>query len=168
MERSEIMRAVKGRDTTPERVVRKVLRGIAPGYRLHRRDLPGAPDIAFPGRKKVIFVHGCFWHGHDCKRGARMPKANADYWRAKIAKNRARDEKHQAAYATMGFDLLTIWECETRDEAALAEKLRAFVGPAQDLLSSERTSSTSGRRRGDGKARTTVPSEGRKPLSGSG
>jgi DNA mismatch endonuclease (patch repair protein) len=128
MERSDVMRAVKGRDTTPERAVRKILRGIAPGYRLHRRDLPGAPDIAFIGRKKVIFVHGCFWHGHDCKRGARRPKANAEYWRTKIAKNLARDEKHRAAYAEMGFDVLTIWECETRDEAALAQRLRAFVG----------------------------------------
>jgi DNA mismatch endonuclease, patch repair protein len=128
MDRSEVMRSVKGRDTTPELVVRRILRAIAPGYRLHRRDLPGAPDIAFIGRKKVIFVHGCFWHGHDCKRGARIPKANAEYWRAKIARNRARDEKHRAAYAEMGFDVLTIWECETRDEAALAERLRDFVG----------------------------------------
>ena len=128
MERSDVMRAVKGRDTTPERAVRRILRDIAPGYRLHRRDLPGAPDIAYIGRKKVIFVHGCFWHGHECKRGARMPKANAEYWRTKIARNRARDEKHRAAYAEMSFEVLTIWECEMRDEAALAERLRAFVG----------------------------------------
>jgi DNA mismatch endonuclease, patch repair protein len=127
MQRSDVMRAVKARDTTPERVVRKILREFAPGYRLHRRDLPGVPDIAFPGRKKVIFVHGCFWHGHDCKRGARMPKANNDYWERKIARNRARDEIHRAAYAHMGWDVLTIWECETRDEAALRNKLQSFL-----------------------------------------
>ena len=108
--------------------MRKALRAIAPGYRLCRRDLPGAPDIAYIGKKKAIFVHGCFWHGHDCKRGARQPKANADYWIQKIARNRARDEKHLAAYAALGWRVLTIWECEMRDEAALAHKLQAFVG----------------------------------------
>jgi DNA mismatch endonuclease (patch repair protein) len=128
MDRSGIMRAVKGRDTSPELAVRKVLRGIAPGYRLCRRDLPGAPDIAYIGTRKAIFVHGCFWHGHDCKRGARLPKTNADYWTQKIARNRARDEKHLAAYAALGWRVLTIWECETRDEAALVERLQAFVG----------------------------------------
>jgi DNA mismatch endonuclease, patch repair protein len=126
MERSDIMRAVKGRDTSPELAVRKLLRGIAPGYRLCRRDLPGAPDIAYIGKRKAIFVHGCFWHGHDCKRGARLPKTNADYWTQKIARNRARDEKHLAAYGALGWRVLTIWECETRDEPALAQKLRAF------------------------------------------
>ena len=85
------MRAVKSRDTGPELAVRAMLRAIAPGYRLCRADLPGKPDIVYGRRKLAIFVHGCFWHGHDCPRGARMPKANADYWRAKIARNRARD-----------------------------------------------------------------------------
>ncbi len=127
MDRSDVMRAVKGRDTTPELLVRRLLRPFAPGYRLYRRDLPGAPDLAFLGRKKAIFVHGCFWHGHDCKRGARMPKANNAYWRQKIAKNRARDEKHVAEYQAMGWKVLTVWECETRDETALAERLRTFV-----------------------------------------
>jgi DNA mismatch endonuclease (patch repair protein) len=128
MDRSSVMRAVKGRDTSPELAVRRILRGIAPGYRLCRRDLPGAPDIAYIGKRKAIFVHGCFWHGHDCKRGARMPKSNADYWIEKIARNRARDEKHLAAYAALGWRVLTIWECEMRNNAALAHRLRAFVG----------------------------------------
>jgi DNA mismatch endonuclease, patch repair protein len=127
MERSEVMRAVKGRDTAPERLVRGLLRSIAPGYRLCRRDLPGAPDIAYIGRKKAIFVHGCFWHGHDCKRGARMPKANAEYWRRKIAGNRARDEKTGAHYAAMRWSVLTVWECETRDRQKLAERLEDFL-----------------------------------------
>ncbi len=127
MDRSAVMRAIKGRDTGPELLARRLLRGVAPGYRLCRRDLPGAPDIAYIGRRKAIFVHGCFWHGHDCRRGARMPKTNEAYWREKIAKNRARDERHLARYAAMGWDVLTIWECETRDEAALAARLCAFV-----------------------------------------
>ena len=121
MDRSSVMRAVKGRDTAPELKVRKILRSFAPGYRLCRRDLPGAPDICFLGRKIAIFVHGCFWHGHDCKRGARPPKANAEYWRAKIAKNRARDARHLAQYAEMGWRVLTIWECELRNIVALDE-----------------------------------------------
>lgn len=127
MERSEVMRAVKGRDTTPERLVRGLLRSIAPGYRLCRRDLPGAPDIAYIGRKKAIFVHGCFWHGHDCRRGARMPKTNGDYWRSKISGNRERDEKTRAKYAAMQWSVLTIWECETRDRRELAQRLANFV-----------------------------------------
>ncbi len=88
------MRAVKSRDTTPERRVRALLRAFAPGYRLHRADLPGKPDIVYAGRRLAILVHGCFWHGHDCPRGARPPANNADYWRAKIARNRARDAAH--------------------------------------------------------------------------
>ncbi|TLG78491.1 very short patch repair endonuclease [Methylocystis sp. B8] len=127
-QRSAIMRAVKGRDTSPEIAVRTMLRKFAPGYRLHRKDVPGNPDIAFIGRKQAIFVHGCFWHGHDCPRGARMPKANADYWRTKIAKNVARDAAHQTALAAQGWRALTIWECELKDRAAVEKKLRAFLG----------------------------------------
>ncbi len=125
-DRSAVMRAVKGRDTKPELLVRRLLRDIAPGYRLCRRDLPGAPDISYIGRKKAIFVHGCFWHGHDCKRGARAPKANAEYCQ-KIARNAVRDEAHLKLYAAMGWQVLTVWECETRDEAALTTALRAFL-----------------------------------------
>lgn len=127
MDRSDVMRAVKGRDTTPERLVRGLLRPLAPGYRLCRRDLPGAPDIVYIGRKKAIFVHGCFWHGHDCRRGARMPKTNGDYWRRKIAGNRERDAKILTQYAAMGWSVLTIWECETRDRQQLARRLEDFI-----------------------------------------
>ena len=118
-DRSAVMRAVKSRDTAPERAVRAMLREIAPGYRLHRADLPGKPDIVYAGRKLAIFVHGCFWHGHDCARGARAPKANADYWRAKIARNRARDLTTLAAIEAMGWRALTIHECELKDPAAI-------------------------------------------------
>jgi DNA mismatch endonuclease, patch repair protein len=126
-DRSAVMRAVKSRDTGPERAVRKILQTIAPGYRLHRADLPGRPDIAYGRRKLAIFVHGCFWHGHDCARGARMPKANADYWQAKIARNRARDEKTMAAYEAMNWRSLAVYECELKDREALEEKLRGVL-----------------------------------------
>lgn len=125
--RSAIMRAVKSRDTAPERAVREILRKFAPHYRLHRKDVPGVPDIAYVGRKLAIFVHGCFWHGHDCRRGARMPKANADYWRGKIARNRARDAAHRERLAAHGWRALVIWECELKDRDALEAKLRTFL-----------------------------------------
>ncbi|MFV0475740.1 MAG: very short patch repair endonuclease [Pikeienuella sp.] len=128
MDRSEVMRRVKARDTRPELRLRRLLREIGrPGYRLQRRDLPGRPDVAYIGRKRAIFVHGCFWHGHDCRRGAREPKTNAEYWRAKIARNRARDEIAGAALAGAGWRVLVIWECEMKDEAALKARLAAFL-----------------------------------------
>ena len=125
--RSATMRAVKSRDTTPELTVRALLRRFAPFYRLHRKDVAGNPDIAYPGRKRAIFVHGCFWHGHDCARGARMPKANAAYWRAKIGGNRARDAANVAKLRGAGWDALTVWECELKDLDTLERRLRAFL-----------------------------------------
>lgn len=127
-QRSATMRAVKSRDTGPELKVRALLRRFAPHYRLHRKDVPGNPDIAYIGKKRAIFVHGCFWHGHDCMRGARAPKANADYWRAKIDRNRLRDARHLQTLSAQGWSALVVWECELKNEAALEEKLRAFVG----------------------------------------
>ncbi len=126
-QRSATMRAVKSRDTTPELAVRALLRPFAPGYRLHRKDIPGNPDIAYIARKQAIFVHGCFWHGHDCARGARAPKANAEYWRTKIAKNVARDAAHRAALAALNWRALIVWECELKDVGALRRKLRDFL-----------------------------------------
>ncbi|WP_374575128.1 very short patch repair endonuclease [Phenylobacterium sp.] len=126
--RSAVMRRVKGRDTTPELKVRKILWGLGARYRLNRRDLPGSPDIVLPGRRLAIFVHGCFWHGHDCARGARVPKANREYWTAKIERNRARDARASAALAEAGWRVETIWECEMKDEAALANRLAGLVG----------------------------------------
>ena len=123
--RSAVMRRVKGRDTTPELRVRKLLTRMGLRYRLHRADLPGRPDIVFPGRKVALFVHGCFWHGHDCARGARAPKANAEYWRAKIGRNRARDARTQAELQALGWRPLTVWECDLKDEAALQARLTA-------------------------------------------
>jgi DNA mismatch endonuclease (patch repair protein) len=130
--RSRVMRAVKGINTRPEQTVRSLLHALGYRFRLHRRDLPGSPDIVFPGRKAVIFVHGCFWHGHGCTRGNRMPKANADYWAKKLARNTARDAKAKAALEALGWRVLTVWECEIKDAAMLADRLRDFldVGPA--------------------------------------
>jgi len=127
-QRAAIMRAVKSRDTSPELAVRAVLRKFAPGYRLHRADIPGKPDIAYVGRRQAIFVHGCFWHGHDCARGARPPKANADYWRAKIARNVARDARNLEALAAQGWRACVVWECELKNGVALEKKLRNFLG----------------------------------------
>lgn len=127
--RSAVMRRVKGKDTSPELKVRRLLRRLGVGYRLHRADLPGKPDIAMPGRKLALFVHGCFWHGHDCARGARMPKANRPYWEAKIARNRARDAANRAALEAMGWRTVTLWECELKDEGAVEERLREELDP---------------------------------------
>ena len=122
------MRAVKGRDTGPELAVRRMLHARGYRYRLHRRDLPGAPDLTFPSRRKVVFVHGCFWHGHSCPRGDRTPKTNAD-WRRKIGRNRERYEGQRAALRDAGWGVLTVWECELRREDELAARLEAFLGP---------------------------------------
>ncbi|HXT06943.1 MAG TPA: very short patch repair endonuclease [Roseiarcus sp.] len=129
-ERSAIMRAVKSRDTAPERAVRALLREIATGYRLHRADLPGKPDIVYGRRKLAIFVHGCFWHGHACARGARAPRDNADYWRAKIARNRARDAANLEKLAALGWRTLVVYECALKDGAALRATLRAALAGA--------------------------------------
>jgi DNA mismatch endonuclease (patch repair protein) len=125
--RAAIMRAVKSRDTSPELAVRTLLRQFAPGYRLHRADIPGKPDIAYVGRRQAIFVHGCFWHGHACARGARAPKANADYWRAKIARNVARDARNLETLAAQGWRVCVVWECELKDGGALEKKLCDFL-----------------------------------------
>jgi DNA mismatch endonuclease, patch repair protein len=125
--RSAVMRRVKGKDTAPERVVRRLIWRLGGRYRLHRADLPGKPDIVLPGRRLAVFVHGCFWHGHDCARGARVPKANRDYWLGKVARNRARDATSRDALAAAGWRVETIWECELKDHAALEARVSALM-----------------------------------------
>lgn len=127
--RSAVMRAVKSSDTAPERAVRAAVRGLGYGrrYRLNGAGLPGKPDLVFRMLGKAVFVHGCFWHGHDCARGARMPKQNAAYWRTKIARNMARDDAALKALHAAGWRALVVWECETRDQAALSRKLASFL-----------------------------------------
>ncbi|HEX3700217.1 MAG TPA: DNA mismatch endonuclease Vsr [Phenylobacterium sp.] len=125
--RSAVMRRVKGRDTTPELIVRRALTGLGARYRLHRKDLPGSPDIVLPGRRLALFVHGCFWHGHDCARGARVPKANRDYWVGKVGRNRIRDQASRAALEALGWRVETLWECELKDAAELRARLAEFL-----------------------------------------
>ncbi|WP_297691931.1 DNA mismatch endonuclease Vsr [Phenylobacterium sp.] len=127
--RSAVMRRVKGRDTTPEVKVRRALTALGARYRLHRKDLPGSPDIVLPGRRLALFVHGCFWHGHDCARGARVPKANRDYWVAKLARNRARDAWSRTALEAGGWRVEILWECELKDVAALRARLAQLLKP---------------------------------------
>ena len=110
-QRSAVMRRVKGKDTTPELAVRRILRTAGIGYRLGGAGLPGQPDLVMQGRRTVVFVHGCFWHGHACPRGARQPKANADYWIAKIDRNRTRDAVNAHALSVAGCRVVTVWEC---------------------------------------------------------
>lgn len=126
--RSATMRAVKSRDTKPEMRVRRLLHRAGYRYRLHAADLPGAPDIVFRGRRKAVFVHGCFWHGHDCRRGARMPATNTEYWRRKIGRNVERHARNLETLAANGWAVLTLWECELRDATALRARLEAFLG----------------------------------------
>lgn len=121
------MRRVKQRDTAPELIVRKVLFAAGYRYRIHRRDLPGSPDVVFPGRRKVVFVNGCFWHGHeDCPR-ASLPKTRLEYWRDRISINRERDVRSIAALEKLGWTVDTIWECETRDVISLERRLIRFL-----------------------------------------
>jgi DNA mismatch endonuclease (patch repair protein) len=126
--RSAVMRRVKGRDTTPERLVRRLLTELGVRYRLHRADLPGKPDIVMAGRRLAVQIHGCFWHGHDCARGARVPKNNRGYWLAKVGRNRARDAESLARLCAMGWRVETIWECEMKDQAALRTRLADLTG----------------------------------------
>jgi DNA mismatch endonuclease, patch repair protein len=128
--RSAVMARVKARDTGPELIVRRMLWRLGARYRLDRKDLPGRPDIVMPGRKLAIFVHGCFWHGHDCARGARVPKANRAYWTTKISRNRARDIESCARLEALGWRVETVWECDLKDAAALEDRLRATLSSA--------------------------------------
>ncbi|MDZ4064532.1 MAG: very short patch repair endonuclease [Coriobacteriia bacterium] len=126
--RSENMRRIRSRDTAPELLVRGVLRQLGHvGYRLHRSDLPGKPDITFMGRKKAIFVHGCFWHDHDCAEGIRKPKSNAEYWLPKIERNRERDVQNVESLEVAGWSVLVLWECSLRDTAALSRRIQEFM-----------------------------------------
>lgn len=128
--RSENMRRIRSKDTRPEVAVRQLVRRLGyVGYRLHRKELPGKPDIAFIGRRLAIFVHGCFWHGHDCKEGARRPKSNSSYWVPKIASNAERDAAHVADLQSEGWSVLIVWECELSDLDRLAERLDCFLAP---------------------------------------
>lgn len=130
--RSRTMRAVRSKNTTPELKVRRLLHGAGYRFRLHRKDLPGSPDLTFSARKAVVFVHGCFWHGHDCKRGARAPKSNADYWTAKFARNIARDARNLEALHVLGWRVAAVWECELKEPQAVLARVSTFLAGVAD------------------------------------
>jgi DNA mismatch endonuclease (patch repair protein) len=122
------MARVRARDTKPELLVRRLAHGMGYRFRLHRRDLPGCPDLVFPGRRKVIFVHGCFWHRHgeDCPL-TRWPKSKMEFWRPKLEANRTRDVRNQRELSALGWRYLVIWECELRDRECLAMRIKEFL-----------------------------------------
>ena len=129
--RSAVMARIRGKNTGPELKLRRMLHAAGYRFRLHGPGLAGRPDVVFTRRRAAVFVHGCFWHGHDCGRGARVPKANAAYWSAKIARNRERDAEVEARLHASGWSVHTVWECELKAPAAVMDRLRAAVGPAQ-------------------------------------
>lgn len=128
--RSALMSRVKQADTAPEMRVRRILHRNGLRFRLHRRDLPGTPDIILPSRHTVIFVHGCFWHRHQGCSRASTPTTNAERWRLKFERNVARDGETCAALRELGWAVLTIWECELKNEAELENRLRNRLGLA--------------------------------------
>ena len=123
------MQRVKGKDTKPEKLVRSLLHRLGYRFRLHRKDLPGTPDIVFPSRRLVLFVHGCFWHGHGCRIG-QLPKSRLEYWRPKIAANRDRDQRQEAALSAAGWRVAVVWQCELVDQANLAVRLQCLLDEA--------------------------------------
>ena len=127
-ERSERMSLVRGRDTKPEMLVRRLVHGLGYRYRLHRGDLPGRPDMVFPSRHRAIFVHGCFWHRHPQCKLARIPKSRQEFWVPKLEGNRRRDLENQRRLREIGWDLLVIWECETRDRQSMTDRIKSFLG----------------------------------------
>ncbi len=127
-DRSALMSRIRSKHTKPELIVRRMLHRMGYRYVLHDRRLPGTPDLAFPARRKVIFVHGCFWHGHDCGRGFK-PVTNAEFWRAKIERNQARDREARRELVRLGWESLTVFECALKPgaEACLAQRLTSFL-----------------------------------------
>lgn len=123
------MARIRSSGTRPEMVVRKAAHALGYRFRLNRRDLPGSPDLVFPSRRKVVFVHGCFWHRHSCKTARRVPVTRQEYWAPKLRRNVERDHIAQVALCDLGWDALTIWECETGDAVALNARLTEFLGP---------------------------------------
>ena len=131
-QRSWNMSRIRGKNTKPELLVRWLLHARGYRYRLHGRAgsirLPGSPDLVFAGRRKVIFVNGCFWHFHDCRVGQHAPKANADFWAAKRTRTRERDARQCRQLEDAGWEVLTVWDCELREPSALEEQLVRFLG----------------------------------------
>mgnify|MGYP006429290689 CR=1 FL=1 len=126
------MSRVRGKNTKPEMFVRRLTHGMGYRYRLHRGDLPGKPDLVFPSRKKVIFVHGCFWHRHPGCPLARLPKSKQAFWQTKLEGNRQRDLRDQALLRELGWGVLVVWECMLKDVEALKDRIRSFLDEEAD------------------------------------
>ncbi|MDX2030856.1 MAG: very short patch repair endonuclease [Blastocatellia bacterium] len=126
-ERSAIMARVKSIDTKPEMIVRRLTFRLGYRYRLHDSRLPGKPDLVFPGKRKVIFVHGCYWHGHDCRAGRNRPASNVGYWTRKLTRNCERDKENQQLLKKSGWSCLILWECELKSSEEIERRLRKFL-----------------------------------------
>ena len=129
--RSKIMSSIQGRNTRPELLIRSTLHRLGFRFRIHRKDLPGNPDIVFPARRKAVFVDGCFWHGHECRYG-HLPTSNVRYWKKKIHNNRLRDERVRNLLRLGGWRVLAIWECEIQNRASLIKKLNRLLTRPSD------------------------------------
>ncbi|MGO9938583.1 MAG: very short patch repair endonuclease [Terracidiphilus sp.] len=128
--RSANMARIRSRNTSPELSLRKLIHGLGYRFRLHRNDLPGRPDLVFPSRKKVIFVHGCFWHQHtECREG-RVPGSRLEYWGPKLRRNQERDALAQSGLRQQGWRYLVVWECELKDLASVLKSVKRFLGTA--------------------------------------
>ncbi|WP_083867613.1 very short patch repair endonuclease [Pseudaminobacter salicylatoxidans] len=128
-QRSAVMSRIRRADTKPELTVRSLLHAMGYRFRVQMKGVPGRPDIAFPRRRKIVQVHGCFWHAHEGCSTFRMPKSRTDFWEAKFARNKKRDVRLEKAARAAGWDVLTLWECELHDEPLLIDKLVDFLGP---------------------------------------
>ena len=125
--RSEIMSKITSKDTTPERVVRSLLHSLGFRFRLHRKDLPGSPDIVLPKHNTIIFVNGCFWHRHDCPRGQSLPRTNTEFWKKKFQRTMERDAESVASLESRGYNCIVVWECQTRDLEKLKRNLISSI-----------------------------------------
>ncbi|MDE2937161.1 MAG: very short patch repair endonuclease [Chloroflexota bacterium] len=130
-QRSELMSRIRSKDTKPELLVRRLVHGMGYRYRLHAKDLPGRPDLVFRSRRKVVFVHGCFWHRHDGCRANRLPKTRREFWRSKLEGNARRDDRNVAALVALGWRVHVVWECETSEMERVAGEIRRFLGPTR-------------------------------------
>ncbi len=127
LERSERMALVRSKDTAPEMTVRRLVHSLGYRYRLHVKDLPGSPDIVFPARNRIVFVHGCFWHRHCNCPNSRWPKSRLAFWGPKLEANRKRDRRNLATLRLMGWQCLVVWECQLKEKGKLTEKIRRFM-----------------------------------------
>ncbi len=121
------MKSIKSKDSKPELKVRKLVYALGFRYRLHKKDLPGKPDLVFSKQKKIILVHGCFWHGHNCKRGKVNPKTNANYWSTKISKNISRDKSNIRKLRSLGWKILIVWECKIKNLEQIESRISKFL-----------------------------------------